>query len=763
MICATDILRRLSAIAAAALLCFARCLIADSLPAVTIKAAPASSPSAFGEAAESAFAFPGQCDFLLSPPPQGWTSVSGISFTVELPSNAPPAQVLIFVQDWDYFWYQQLLPGRATPGSLKVFSADFSPEAAGWEPRGHHGAWHYRVLMSPQKVGIKLFSEEAGAGSTRLANVKAVQRRDSGPPTIRNVRTSARSVPRYSRFEITCDLPDRYTNPFDEEQVALYAEFKTPSGRIVRVDGFYACDFYRQVKADGDELYPQGRPSWRARFAPSELGRHSFTLHARDRFGSASWGPGEFEVVPSSSPGFARVSKKDPRFFEFDDGSPFFPIGHNIRSPFDSRMDQIFKWKQRWEEGSSAYERYFKAMGANGENLTEIWSAAWSLGLEWTPRWRGYHGIGQYNMMNAWEMDNVLASAEANRILINYVVHNHGKFGTLDDKEWEHNPFNAANGGYLALPEEYFTDPRAIKSFRSLMRYIISRWSHSTSIFAWELWSELDLTGSNKDGIPNYRRPEVVDWHRLMGRAIKDMDPYDHMITTHVCTDYTRQNVQIVALPEIDFAALDAYHSSPDPLHIVPLMIQTAEFNNQFGKPVLVTEFGGSPFASGIKHLHDTLHAALWASPAIALGGCPMFWWWQLIEEENFYPMFASLARFMNGEDRRGTNMVMTVPSLTLNSAPAAGFAVRCLQSNEKAYGWIFCSDFDSVDDDDPPSGGIVLTLQQMSEGSFDVEFWNTVEGKPVASIVVPSSEHILTVDVPAFTRDIAFKARKRR
>ena len=74
-------------------------------------------------------------------------------------------------------------------------------------------------------------------------------------------------------------------------------------------------------------------------------------------------------------------------------------------------------------------------------------------------------------------------------------------------------------------------------------------------------------------------------------------------------------------LPEIDFIAGDAYHGKAEALWIVDLLRQTAQFGNPFGKPFLVTEFGGSPFATGIKHLEDALHAGLWSSPGIALGG----------------------------------------------------------------------------------------------------------------------------------------------
>ena len=91
-----------------------------------------------------------------------------------------------------------------------------------------------------------------------------------------------------------------------------------------------------------------------------------------------------FTATAAAGPRFVRVSGSDRRYFEYDNGACFFPIGHNVRSAYDSRMDDKFPWKLRHPEGTLAYERFFREMEAAQENLVEIWSCAWSLGLEWT-------------------------------------------------------------------------------------------------------------------------------------------------------------------------------------------------------------------------------------------------------------------------------------------------------------------------------------------------------------------------------------------
>ena len=699
-------------------------------------------------------------EFTALAPTSSWLSAESIAFDVVLPEDGPTdAQVLVYVKDWDNLWYQKLEKGFLVPGGRNHFRVRLLNNGQPWEPRGHHGTWHYRALLAPHDVGIRVFWKQAWQGTCSLSNTwAAVRRADKSPPFIRNVRRNAGVVPCFEKFEVSFAVPDRYANPFDTSEVEVGAEFETPGGNTVHVDAFYGRDYYRRVDEAGERLVPQAAPYWRVRFAPHVPGQYRYRLTIRDRHGKAEWGPGVFEARPGKRPGFIRVSKKDFRYFEHDDGTLFFPLGHNTRSPFDTRMDKQFPWRQRRPKGTAVYGRYFRKMAENGENMAEVWMAAWSLGLEWVPRWRGYHGIGQYNMMHAWELDRVIEEAERNKLYLNLVIHNHGKFSAWCDEEWAHNPFNAKNGGYLHSPDDYFTDPRALRSFRRLMRYTIARWGHSTSVMAWALWSELDLVGA-KQKPPVYKTQAVVDWHSLMGRALKEMDPYDHMVTTHVCGDYTHQNPDINALPEIDFSAVDAYHNSANPVYIVDLMRRTAVHNAVFKKPVLITEFGGSPFGQDVRHLEQSLHAGIWGGLAVPVGG-PMLWWWQLIDEENLYPVFAAARRFIQGEDVRDPEAEICTPRLAREKSPASDLGIQCLRGPNWALGWIYRSkDFHRVD----PRGtdrhtNVVMNISGLSNATYRAEFWDTIAGVPIETREVTKDKSAVDVPVPGFARDIAFK-----
>jgi hypothetical protein len=291
------------------------------------------------------------------------------------------------------------------------------------------------------------------------------------------------------------------------------------------------------------------------------------------------------------------------------------------------------------------------------------------------------------------------------------------------------------------------------------MRYMTSRWGYNTSVFAWQLWSELNLTGSQRGSGGIHHRSEVVDWHRLMGRSIRDMDIYDHIISSHVSGDHNTQNDVICMLPEMSSCSVDAYHGNTDPLHIINLMRDTAVHNNRFGKPVLITEFGGSAMAQGLKHMDETLHCAVWGSVGTPIGGTPMFWWWQLVDEENFYPRYAAVARFMAGEDRRDRGMTQYSPEFSARGGTAPACISQTLKNSTRAIGWIARSDFASVEPCEYPGvTNLVMTLREMLPRTCRFQFWDTRTGRPMPDIVLPVQNGSATVPVPPFVRDIAFK-----
>ena len=710
-----------------------------------------------------------------------WHHGESLEGSIILSSNLPPARLLLFLTDREGHWFQALLPDRLLPGT-NAWRAAFSSSAANlWRPGGHHLVWNHRARITPMFVGARVFFEDAPAaftGECAFASAAIVPSpAPTDPPAIANLRQNAETVPVHRLFELRFQLPDRYDDPFNPSNIDVTARIDRPDGSTTTIPGFYTQDHYLFRSAAGNEVLPRGRPGWRVRYAPTLAGEHLCRVVARDPCGVTTSAPVHFTAVPSDAPGYVRVSPRDHRRFERD-GAFFLPIGHNIRSPYDYRMDTQFPWRLRQPEDHTVYERYFRDMRAAGENFTEVWMCQWSMGLEWTEsrRFPGYHGLGDYHLANAWQLDRVLDCARENDIAVNLVLNNHGRAGLYFDGEFHDSPYNARNGGFLAPtnPISFFSDPRAMEYQRRINRYVIARWGWDPAIFAWELWSELDLAGTGHMAKRPQFTSEVIEWHREFGRFFHTNDVNDHLVSTHISADYHSSSPELCSLPEITHCCVDAYHWSRDPLRVAHLVAESAAYYRQFDKPALITEFGGGSMGAGISRLLREHHAALWASACTPLAGVPNFWWWGLVDELNLYRTYKAVANFTRGSDYRDPQLLPVQLSFSASGANATNFFALRLEATAMAngtnlYAWACSAERMGRsplvrDSSELPPIEAELVWRPVTSGVYRVLFYRTDTGETIRqkdfrSMEVPGMGSFLRIPLPPFDEDIAVKA----
>ncbi len=713
--------------------------------------------------------FPGERNFHLhAPAATNWLTGCTLSVTVVWPEGAPVySGALVWLKDRDDYWHQYLAPDHLKAGATNTLTIPLQPGAAGWQTPGHSLAWHHRVRLNPQSVGFRVFADTTFTGKCVLVSATLETQAPSGAPVLSKIRPVTSTARSRSLYELRFDLPDRYTNPFDPTQIDAGATVITPEGTTNLVHAFYYQPHYRLEDELGEPVEPDGQPEWRIRYCPRTPGDYAVTLYARDTFGeTVVTNALRFTAAPPAEDAlrFVRVSQKDRRYFEFDDGSLFYPIGHNTRSATDARMDDKFPWVFRKAEGSTAYRRYFKRMQEAGENMAEVWMSAWSLGLEWTEGVSGYHGANDFHMGNAWELDRVIDLALQHRIYLNLVLNYHGRISTWSDPEWHLHPYNQKTpGGWLNMPLEFFSDARAIEMQRRFCRYTQARWGWAPVIFGYELCSELNLTGHETHHRTHFD-PAVVEWCRVLGSYLKTIDPYGHLVSAHVSNDYTFLNPALCSLPEMDFNPLDAYNNrSPEhPERIIALTVGTADAGQNYNKPILITEFGGSAMATSLEKLMIEQHGALWSGACLPLAGIPMFWWWQVIDENNLYPRYTAIKKFMEGVDPRDT-AAKRVP-IVLGVAEGGDkeqpqkFAAVCTASPEKARGYIHPARFARAGEAPPAADRLTVNIEGFIPGLYRVEFFETEAGTSVRRFDVRSQERLLTIPVPKFNSDCAFK-----
>jgi hypothetical protein len=459
------------------------------------------------------------------------------------------------------------------------------------------------------------------------------------PLTLTEARPNRTRVPRCEKFELTLQLTATYDNPFDPDQIEVYAIFTAPRGRPVTLPAFLYQPFTRSIENGNEKLTPAGEPVWKIRFAPEVPGNWTYQVFARDRSGLARLPQRAFQVIPSKNPGFIRLSRRNPRAFAFEGEKPFFAVGENMG------------WAGN--AGTYDYAAWLPALGKAGGNWIRIWMSSWNCALEWTtPRegsWsRGtYHGVGVYSLENAWKLDAILDMAEQHGVYTMLCFGTYGEFtdgGFFNEGQWKFNPYNAANGGPCARPADFWTNPEAKKLYRRRLRYLLARYGYRTSIHSWEFWNEAN---------------PPADWVAEMARYVKGTgvyskngpaDPHRHLLTT------TYGTPAIWKIPEIDITQSHHYGTGNIPDH-APVIRADAMLHAVYGKPHLMGEFGidwrdtdtkYDPEGKGIN-----FHNGMWASAMTGNAGSAMLWWWDnyvhpLSQKPgiNLYARFTPLRRF---------------------------------------------------------------------------------------------------------------------
>lgn len=441
------------------------------------------------------------------------------------------------------------------------------------------------------------------------------------PIVINSVLPSSVAVKKYEKIELAVDFRAEYKNPFDPDDIDLSAVFTSPSKKEIKIPGFLYSG----------EIISEGvlQPLWKIRFTPTEAGEWRYYVIVKNKRGSARSEVRKFSCMPSDDKGFIRVSIADPHYFEYADGSFFYPIGFNVC----------------WALGSTTYRygEYYKAIGENRGNWSRLWMCSWGVALEWK-RDKAYGGLRVYNLKNAEKIDEIVELAKENGIHIQLVINNHGQLSSATNAEWKDNPYNAKNGGPCQKPDEFFTNEEAISLFKNRLRYIIARWGYSANIFSWELWNEVDLTDYFNEG-------KVEKWHKEMIAFIKGIDPYGHMITTSYAKplDYN-----LWKAPEISYSQV---HLFSDTL-IEETIFWAKEFKDRYDKPVLIAEVASTAREGTIERSEDPtgirFHNALWSSALSSASGTAMYWWWDsYIKGNNLYYHLKPVANFISNEEKR--------------------------------------------------------------------------------------------------------------
>lgn len=475
-------------------------------------------------------------------------------------------------------------------------------------------------------------------------------------------------------FEVNID-PISYINPFDPNDISLLGHFRSPSGRDVSVIGFWMQPFEERCQQPCfvDDLQAVGDPTWLIRFTPDETGPWKYTIQLVDDGFVSSEVSGSLEVVESTVPGFIRPG--DNRYFQYDNGSSYFPIGHNL----------LYSWDEAG--GLVVYKQWLRDLAASGGNYARLLiDLPWFISLEWRPP------VGNYTAAQeaAARLDDILQTAADEGIALQLVLVWHQGLKNYSpppvnlppvprpdmSADWSDHPYNVTLGGSLSGPGIFYTDLRAQEWLQRRLRYIVARWGYSPQIFAWELIDKIDQK-------LNYEPGPASGWVSTMAGYLRGIDPYQHMITV----GSSIYDPLILSNPSLDFTQGEFYQRRPIETAADQVIGIQQIIRRQLKvspAPALVNAFSLNSWFEPTEDDPQGIHVqmSLWAAALSGSGGgAASDWWYSYLIPQNIQRYYRSISAFTEDVDWGG---------LRLEPAPSA-----LIVPDERDYQPITITDFE--------------------------------------------------------------------
>lgn len=480
-------------------------------------------------------------------------------------------------------------------------------------------------------------------------------------------RQDTQTISNYELFQIQFDVPGSYNNPYDPAEVNIYANFVAPDGTTVRIPAFYVqtyTDSCSPSTCETELLEPTGEATWEARFTPTIVGDWSYRISGTVGGENVSLAQGEFEVTPNENArGFIRIAENN-RYFEFENGEPYFPIGQNLQ------------WS--WEGGGGLYTylEWLDALAANGANYARLnVDIPWFIGIEWSSPPGQYNDAGQ---AAAHRLDEIINAAAERGIYLHITLIWHQSFREYTglpvnvpttparpdiSADFDNHPYNSTQGGNLTGAGDILYNSLAQSWLQRRLRYMMARYGYSPTIFSWEIVDALDRVAA-------FAPERGLEWLTQMHNTIREFDPNNHLISVG-----TRDFLPTIqGSPLLDFAQTTIYQRRP----VEPTQDQTRLTFNTLAsarvavdKPILISEFSLNPWFEPAEddpsgtHIRNTI----WASIMNGAAGSAMPYWWDTyIDQQNLYGIYAPLAYFTQGIRWNDNNFSLIEPGLTLQT-----------------------------------------------------------------------------------------------
>jgi len=477
-------------------------------------------------------------------------------------------------------------------------------------------------------------------------------------------------VNQYQKAEWQIELKSDWANPYDFSEIALDMQITSPSGKKLSLPCYY-------------ESGKSGEKSiWKARFAARETGVYSYQFELKEKGKVvSSQAKAEFKVNASKGKGF--LNPNDLWTFRYDNGELFRGIGENIC--WESRDEDDSKYFEALHEDKRFnYDFMLKKLAASDGNFFRVWMIYWNLPVDWKTvknNSRYQNTNSPYNESGMKRMDWLVNLSDSLGIHMMLALESH--VGFMGDG-WNISSYNLANGGPAKTPLEFFTLPEARAQYKNKLRLMVARYGYSPSIAAWEFFNEID--NAMYHGKPEDRIPDelITDWHNEMSTFLKDIDPYQHMVTTSIShRDVTGMN----DLKNIDINQKHIYKNTsaiPETIH---------SYTQKHHKPYVIGEAGyewdwSKNYNDSADEMDGAFKRGLWLGLFNPTPILPMSWWWEFFENRGLMSYFKPVNEMNRLMLEAGKGKFESIEVKT-NQNGVQAYGVRC---GKKSFVYLYNS-----------------------------------------------------------------------
>lgn len=559
-------------------------------------------------------------------------------------------------------------------------------------------------------------------------------------------------VGRYELLRVPVEVSGTYTNPFDPRQISVQALVETPSGRIEKVPAFFGQDFTPVELNDEEEvLLPVKGNPWKLYYRPRELGVHKVEVLAQDRSGVSRIEAGSFQATESNARGYLRLSRDDPRFFEFDNGESFFgtgPSGWFRGSRF------LFGGNTRWVP-VKMLDEYYARKGANASTFEYL--ATFHFGTL-------YIKDGFIDQHVAWKMEHALRTMERHGI---YWIVFHDDVLRSYQNGFDTLPYSVAQGGPARDINEVYTNPRSLEMQKDSLRYMVARLSDSPSLWIWNC-------GDESQPGTKFSPAMVRSWLTELHNYVREIDVYQHAHSIGEDQYSILNGGDMALLPDWYYHDHNRGDENDQKCNGEPSQDPVAynlclqEKFRASRHPIInieggICQWNNFAYLSGEKYMDwpeaIDFHQHLWISlfTKAAAGGTE--WLCNMVDKKGELYHAKAINAYLKGESLTKPRWETVTPQ---TSDP--GLRAFQLQSDGKSLIWVhnnFYTWFNiGVQKKKPQSvAGARLEIPVRRDGTYQVELWDTRRGQIVGRQTIESRAARVVYQLPAIDKDIALKA----